>query len=264
MSGRVVTVVQARAGSTRLPGKVLLPLGRGCVLDVMLTRVKAARLVGEIVVATTTNSEDDEIERVAARNDVHCYRGHPTDLLDRHVRAASVHRASHVVKIPSDCPLIDPRVIDEVLEHYLARWPDVDFVSNLHPPTHPDGNDVEVIAFDVLAEAWLESKQPIEREHTTTFVWAKPGRYRVSNVLWNDGRNCSQTHRLVLDYAEDYDVLAAVYGALSTTNALFSVENAVEFLDANPWVRDHNRVHHGIQWYHRQADEFRNLDQYAS
>jgi spore coat polysaccharide biosynthesis protein SpsF len=251
----VVTIIQARTRSTRLPGKVLLPLGRGSVLDVMLDRVKAARLVGTVVVATTTNVEDDAIESIARRNNVACYRGHPTDLLDRHYGAALAHGATHVVKIPSDCPLIDPAVIDAVLAAYLARQGQLDFVSNLHPPTHPDGNDVEIMRFSTLATAWHEATRPFEREHTTPYIWNHPERFRMANVVWARNRDCSLSHRVVLDYPADYDVIRAVYTALAVNDPLFSIDDIVRYLDAHPRLMERNASHRGVYWYRDHLDE---------
>lgn len=257
MSG-VVTIVQARTGSTRLPGKVLLPLGDATVLDVMLGRVKSARLAGRIVVATTREPADDAITDIATRNGVAWYRGHTADLLDRHYQAALAHEADHVVKIPSDCPLIDPRVIDDVVGAYLARS-DADYVSNLHPPTHVDGNDVEILRMDALAAAWRESSRPYEREHTTPFVWSRALRFRVANVA-AAGPNRAETHRAVLDYPEDYEVIRRVYDALSTGAAPFTVDDVTQYLDDHPAIAALNERHRGDHWYLRYRDELAHAD----
>jgi len=234
---------------------VLRPLGAGSVLDFMLTRVKASRLAGTIVVATTTNVEDDAIEVIASRSGVPCFRGHPTDLLDRHYQTALLLGAAHVVKIPSDCPLIDPSVINAVIAAYLARRSQLDFVSNLHPPTHPDGNDVEIMSFATLETAWRESIRPFEREHTTPFIWNRPDRFRIANVAWNARRDCSFSHRVVLDYPADYDVICDVHAALAARDPLFSVEDVVRYLDSHPHVRDRNAAHRGVSWYRDHLDE---------
>src|SRR5215467_5049789 len=174
-----VVVVQARTGSSRLPGKVLLSLAGRPLLHQMLERVLAATTPSAVVVATTRERADDVVEAIARVAGVPCFRGHATDLLDRHYQAAIAFRADAVVKIPSDCPLIDPRVIDRVILEYAANACDADFVTNLHPPTYPDGNDVEVMPFRVLETAWLEAQEPHEREHTTPFVWERPERFRI-------------------------------------------------------------------------------------
>ncbi len=248
MSG-ILVVVQARAGSTRLPGKVLLPLGQSTVLEVMLARVQATRLGTRIVVATTEDPADDAIVAAANRAGAMVWRGHPTDLLDRHYRAAQALGAEHVAKIPSDCPLIDPRVIDQVLGWYLDHMDRLDYASNLHPATHPDGNDVEVMRVSALADAWREATEPFEREHTTPFLWNRPERFRLGNVTWTPGRDGSRSHRLVLDYPEDYEVLQHVYRAIGEARPHSSVERLVEWLDAHPDVAHLNAKHRGSHWY---------------
>ena len=258
MSGhRVVTIVQARRGSTRLPGKVLLPLGGATVLEVMLERVRRSRLAGTVLVATTTAGEDDAIHDLAGRMGVMCFRGHPTDLLDRHYQPARALGARHVVKIPSDCPLIDPDIIDRVLGACLGAGDAWDYVSNLHPPTHPDGNDVEVCRFEALEVAWREATRPLDREHTTPFLWDNPDRFRIGNVRWETGSDLSASHRVVLDYAEDYEVIRRVYDALAPVRPGFGVQDVAAFLDAHPDVAALNARHRGVHWYDAHAHELR-------
>jgi len=247
---RIVVVVQARTGSSRLPGKVLMPLANRPLLHRMLERVLAANTPSAVVVATTHDGADDVIETAAKEAGVACFRGHPTDLLDRHYWAGITFRADVVVKVPSDCPLIDPAVIDRVIGYYAAHADDADFVTNLHPPTYPDGNDVEVIPFRVLETAWIEATQEHEREHTTPFIWERHDRFRIHNVPWECGLNYSSTHRWTIDYLEDYQFLAAVYAALWTeTRPIFSVADVLSLLDARPDIAALNACHAGKAWY---------------
>jgi len=259
VSGRVVTVVQARTGSTRLPGKVLLSLGDATVLECMLERVARARLIGTLVVATTTAPEDDPIATLCLVRDVACYRGHATDLLDRHLQAARAFGAQHVVKIPSDCVLIDPVVIDRVLGAYLDRADRYDYVSNLHPPTYPDGNDVEVCSFAALEAAWRLAKRPLDREHTTPFLWDTPGAFRLGNVSWETGQDLSMTHRAVLDYPEDYKLIRVLYEALHPANPAFGVADIVRYLDEHADVRELNARYRGVNWYRAHLGELRTV-----
>jgi len=247
---RIVVVVQARTTSTRLPGKVLMPLAGRPLLYRMVERVLAARTSSDVVVATTTDRDDDPIVEVAEAAGVACVRGHPTDLLDRHYAAGVARGADVVVKIPSDCPLIDPGVIDRVIGHYKTYAGQVDFVSNLHPPTYPDGNDVEVMPLGVLETAWREATAPHEREHTTPFVWERPERFHIHNVEWELGLDYSSTHRWTIDYAEDYQFLAAVYDALwSEAAPIFSMTDVLSLLESRPGIRTINACHAGKGWY---------------
>jgi spore coat polysaccharide biosynthesis protein SpsF len=252
---KVLAVVQARTGSTRLPGKVLLPVAGAPLLVRMLERVRAARTLSEVVVATTTDAADQPVRELARQAGVRCTSGHPTDLLDRHYQAAvecglSEAAAGVVVKIPSDCPLIDPAVIDQVIGFYLEQPERFDFVSNLHPATWPDGHDVEVVPLPVLATARREAVRPHEREHTTPFIWDQPRRFRIGNVRWETGRDLSMSHRFTIDYAEDYAFVRAVYDALWTPRRpLFGLAEILELLAARPEVYELNRRWAGVNWY---------------
>jgi spore coat polysaccharide biosynthesis protein SpsF len=262
---KIVGVIQARVGSTRLPGKVLLPLGGRPVLERMLARVACAAQLDEIVVATTRLAADESIRALAAARGVPCVAGHPTDLIDRHLAAARATSADAVVKIPSDCPLIDPAVIDQAVGCFRANAGRYQFVSNLHPGSWPDGNDVEVIRLDALEAAGREAQRPFQREHTTPFIWDQPERFALGNVTWSTGQDLSATHRLTLDYLEDYQLISAVFDALHRPDAPpFTVGAIVAFLDAHPEVRALNAAYVGRSWTDGHAAELRTLRQPAA
>lgn len=270
---KVTVVIQARTGSSRLPGKVLLPAAGAPLLARMIERVCAATTPSEVVIATTELPADAVIVELARRAGVTCVRGHATDCLDRHVAAARATAADVVVKIPSDCPLIDPATIDRVIGAFLAeasgrtagalgpmtRGPDVDYVSNLHPPTWPDGFDVEVMTRGALETAWREATRPLDREHTTPFLWDNPERFVTQNVRWQTGLDHSRSHRLVLDHAEDYAVIRAIYDALWTPARPFTLADILALLDAQPALAAINAMHRGATWYARHAGELRTL-----
>jgi spore coat polysaccharide biosynthesis protein SpsF len=257
---RVIGVVQARTGSSRLPGKVLRPIEGRPVLAWMLERVMAASELDEVVVATTYMAADDPIRLLCAELGVLCVSGHPTDLLDRHLKVGRAREADAVVKIPSDCPLIDPRIIDLVVATFRGDYPRHAYVSNLHPPTWPDGNDVEVLRFDVLEEAWCLATRSFQREHTTPFIWDQPERFPIANVVWPDGRDLSASHRLTLDYEEDLALIAEVFTALHRPGGPpFSVEEIVAFLEDNPRVLALNARHLGSSWMSRHLEELNTL-----
>ncbi|MBN1485227.1 MAG: glycosyltransferase family protein [Chloroflexia bacterium] len=256
---RIVTVVQARTGSSRLPNKVLLPLLGKALLARMVERVRAARLSGTVVVAATTAPQDDAIERLCRREGLLCFRGHPSDLLDRHYRAGLAFGADAVVKIPSDCPLIDPRVINRVIGAYLERPQSYDYVSNLHPPSYPDGNDVEIMSMAALRIAWQEADRELEREHTTPFLWENPRRFRLHNVRWESGLDYSMTHRWAIDYAQDYDFIRTVYEALYPLQPLFGLEDILELLEQHPNIVELNAAYAGVNWYRHHLDELNTI-----
>jgi len=256
---KTLIVVQARTGSTRLPNKVLMPLAGKPLIQRMVERLIAAG-GAEIVVATTTDTEDQPLLDLCRSIGVHSFAGHPTDLLDRHYRSALAEKTDIVVKIPSDCPLIDPAVISRVLDFHHRHHDRYDFVSNLHPATYPDGNDVEVMPLSVLEIAWHEAKKSYEREHTTPFIWEQPGRFRLGNVAWETGLNYSMTHRWTIDYPEDYQFVKAVYDELWTEkNPVFSLGDILDLLAARPDITAINSRYAGVNWYRHHLGELKTV-----
>lgn len=250
-------VVQARTSSSRLPGKVLLPLLGEPLLARMLERLQAMRTAATLVVATTVDPSDDPIVSLCHRLGVRVFRGHPTDCLERHLGAAESVAADVVVKIPSDCPLIDPAVVDRVLAQWAQSAGRYDYLSNLHPPSWPDGQDVEVMSFDALSTANREATRPLEREHTTPFFWENPERFALGNVAWE--RDLFQTHRWVVDYPDDLRFVAAVFEKLYRQKPIFSVEDVVELVENHPHLAQLNQRYAGVNWYRHHLHELKTV-----
>ena len=250
---RVVTVIQARVGSTRLPNKISRPLMGKPLLTRMVERVQAAKLAGTVVVATTTSPDDEAIVTLCQQEGFLYYRGDEDDLLDRHYQVGKQYQATAVVKIPSDCPLIDPAIIDKVIGNYLND--PIDFVSNLHPPTYPDGNDVEVIAMPALTQAWHKATRQLEREHTTPYLWENPDQFQLRNVVWETGLDYSMTHRWTIDYLEDYHFIKAIYEALFPGNPLFGLNDILALLQQQPHIVTINNQYAGVNWYRHHLDD---------
>lgn len=222
-------------------------------------RVSAARLRGRVVIATTIDESDDPIELLCCEHGLDCFRGHAHDLLDRHYEAALQYQADVVIKIPSDCPLIDPAVIDRVIDFFLLHRDEYDFVSNLHPATWPDGNDVEVMSFPVLEKAWQAASLSMEREHTTPYIWERPEQFRIGNVRMEGGEDYSMTHRFTIDYAEDYAFIRAVYDELYPSNPLFTVADILALLEKRPEIYAINAFLSGVNWYRHHLDELKTV-----
>ena len=256
----MLTLIQARRGSSRLPDKVSLDLCGQPLLLRQVERVRRAKLAGPVAVITTTEPDDDALADLCRQHDILCFRGHALDLLDRHYQAA-LHfgETQAVVKIPSDCPLIDPAVIERVLGFYQTHEGQYDFVSNLHPATYPDGNDVEVMAMPALATAWREARRPLEREHTTPFFWENPGRFRLANVAWETGLDYSMSHRFTIDYPADYQFVKAVYEALFPVNPNFELADILGLLKQRPDIYALNAEYAGVNWYRNHLEELKTV-----
>ncbi len=252
-------VVQARRASSRLPDKIFLPLSGAPLLIRMIERISSSGTPKEIVVATTTGSEDDKVVELCKMYKINCFRGDASDLLDRHYKAALEYSPLAVVKIPSDCPLICPDVIDKVLEFYLENEKTYDFVSNLHPATYPDGNDVEIIQMNILKIAWQEAQLPFEREHTTPFVWERPERFRIGNIKWETGLDLSMSHRFTIDYREDYEFIKEIYNELYDERKIFKLYDIMNLLERKPELKKINKMYAGVNWYRNHLEQLKTV-----
>lgn len=262
MTIKVLTVIQARTGSSRLPNKVLLSLSGKPLLLRMYERVSFSKEAGHVLIATSTNSEDDVIEKLCIENGIDFFRGHPTDLLERHYKAAVNFQPDAVVKIPSDCPLIDYRIIDRVISKFKDDFPKYDFFSNLHPASYPDGNDVEIFKFPLLEEAFFNAKKDFEREHTTPYFWENEDKFSVGNVLWESGLDYSASHRWTIDYEEDYIFIRTVYDELYEKKNNFSLYDILNLLKEKPYIEQINKEFAGRYWYDKHLDELKNIEEY--
>lgn len=255
MADKTVIVVQARMSSSRLPGKVMLPVLGKSLLYRMAERLKMVRNKVQVVVAASDKAEDDVIERESLKMGVACFRGNLHNLLDRHYQAATFFNADHVVKIPSDCPLIDPNIIDDVLDFYFNNPGNYDYVSNLHPATFPDGNDVEIISIGCLEKTWREAKRPLELEHTTPYIWENLEKFKIGNVLWRRGDDLSMSHRFTIDYDADYQFIKRVFEELYPVNPHFSCRDILNLLAERPEIYNINAQYAGVNWYRNHLDE---------
>ena len=206
---KVVAIIQARMGSTRLPGKVLMDLAGEPMLARVVARIRRAESLSETVVATTSDPADEVIHELCDRRGYPCSRGSSDDLLDRYYRAACAFGAEAVVRITSDCPLIEPEVVDRVVREFLSRQPSVDYASNSLPvDTYPRGLDTEVFRLDALERAWREDANPAWREHVTPYIYRNPGLFRLHGV------RCDVDHsnmRWTVDTTEDLAFVRRIY-----------------------------------------------------
>ena len=206
---RIVAILQARMGSSRLPGKALMDLAGKPVLWRCLERAQAISGVDALVVATTESPDDQQLLDVAQEAGVEGFTGSPDDVLDRYYQAAKSHQADVVMRLTGDCPLLDPSVSGRVLNRFLEG--NVDYASNTNPPSYPDGLDTEVFNFKSLEIAWQESKLDSDREHVTQFIRRQPCRFHAANVA---GEVDLSHLRWTVDEAEDLEFVRQVYQGL--------------------------------------------------
>ncbi len=232
---RVVAIIQARMGSTRLPGKVLLDIGGEPVLSRVLRRLKRCTRIDQLLIATTTDAADDAIVAACQSFEVEVFRGQQADVLDRYYRAAQFTKAAIVVRITSDCPLIDPDVTDRTISAFLDARPD--YASNALQRTYPRGLDTEVMSFETLEQCWSHADLPYQRSHVTPYVYENPEKFKILKVT---GSNDCSSHRWTVDTPEDLKFVRAVYERFGNRDD-FSWHEVIAEMERHPELKAINQ-----------------------
>jgi spore coat polysaccharide biosynthesis protein SpsF len=206
------------------------------LLNHLLERLGYCRCLEKVIVATTTNERDNVIEDLCGSLSVLVYRGSEHDVLDRYYQAAVAHGLTCIVRITSDCPLIDPELIDEKLSYFMDKLNQYDLITNRHPLTYVDGLDFDVIPLTGLGAAWRIARESHQREHVVPYFWESG--LRVCN--FEDPRRLFYTHRWTLDYIEDYELIKSIYSGLYKNGQRFTTSDILKFLDAHPTLSQLN------------------------
>lgn len=234
-AANTTAIIQARMGSTRLPGKVMAQIAGKPMIERVIERVAKAKCVDQIVIATTCLPEDDVLCAWAARMGHPFYRGSQLDVLDRYYQAALVARPSRIVRITSDCPLIDPSLIDEAVE--IQDRTGADYVSNKVRPTLPVGEDIEVFWFNGLAEAWRHATMEYERVHVTPYFYKNPGRFQLQALaVQGDFTGL----RWTVDTEQDLEFVRQLYAVASDLDARLGWRDILEILKRSPHISEIN------------------------
>jgi spore coat polysaccharide biosynthesis protein SpsF len=229
MSDRFLAILQARMTSSRLPGKVLMPiLGKPMILH-QIERIRRSQKIGGLIIATSVDPSDDAIASTCTSAGLDIYRGSLHDVLDRFHGAIQRDSASAVVRLTGDCPLIDPEVIDRVVDEFSDRG--CDYASNTLVPTYPDGLDVEVISRPVLEKAWRDATSSYDREHVTPYIYNRPKEFVLGNVA--NSTNHSGL-RWTVDKQSDLDFVRKIFEGLYPDSPAFGTEDIISFLGRSP------------------------------
>ena len=226
---KTVALIQARFSSTRLPGKVLKHVFNKPMLLQQIERVSRSKSIDHICVVTSSDYTDYQLVEVLIREDIEYYRGSLDDVLDRFYQAAVTFQADNIVRLTGDCPLIDPLLIDEVVQLHLHGG--FDYSSNVLSPTFPDGLDVEVVSFPALEKTWKEAKLLSEREHVTPYIYDHNELFSLGS--YQSKENLSH-FRWTVDEPEDFELICEIYDNLYPINPDFTTDDILNFLDHNP------------------------------
>ena len=242
-----IAIIQARMSSSRLPGKVLRKIDGKPLIEYQIQRSKKAKLLDEIVIATSLSTTDDEIFDFCENYQVECFRGSEDNVLDRYYRCAKKYNADIVIRLCADNPLVDPNTIDSLIQFFMESK--VDYVSNGCPPettTFPDGADLEVFSMKALGRAHREAVDLHDREHVTFYIWK-----------YNNGFLTDQLHqevdlseyRYTVDYEEDFELVKYVIFELKKRHSFGNLEEIVEIIESNPTIKKKNsHYYYGIGW----------------
>ena len=231
---KVLVIVQARMSSTRLPGKIMMEVCGKPLLEHQINRLKGVSTADEIVVATTTNSIDNIIIDLCKKLNISFHRGSENDVLGRYYEASIKYKGDIIVRITSDCPVIDPDVVDHIINFYIKHKDKYDYVSNTLFRMYPRGMDTEVFSFKVLKETHVEATKQEDREHVTSAIYQQPQRYSLCNVPYDSDES---HHRWTVDTREDLELITLIYEALYYQNPDFSLGDILNLMESNPdWL----------------------------
>ena len=231
MKRKVGLITQARMTSTRLPGKVLMEVLQKPLLGYQIERLRSIKSIDEMIVATTTNSQDDIIVELCEKWGVNYFRGSENDVLERYYLAAQQFNLDTVIRVTSDCPLIDPKTTDKILRRYLYESDQCDYFSNTVDRTFPRGLDTEIFSFERLKEAFINAKKNQEREHVTLYFYSNPEKFKIKQFRHHE----DLSHlRWTVDTREDFALIKIIIEALYPKNPLFDLAECLQFVKKNP------------------------------
>ena len=233
---QINAIIQARCGSTRFPRKVFADINGHPLIWHVINRLKVTETINKIIVATTVNSLDDEIEKWCIENNIYCFRGSETDVLNRYYEASKSFPSDIIVRITADDPFKEPAIIDEVVEKLINGK--YDLVTNNFPPTFPEGLDCEAFWFKVLEKVEMEATSSFDREHVTQYIYHHAGIFRIGNVV----SECNLSKlRWTIDNPEDYEMVKQIYAnRKKDSNSILLMDEILKILEENPEIAESN------------------------
>ena len=233
----ITCIIQARMGSTRLPGKVMKKLtDNGKVIDFVIDQLKYSKIIEKIIVAIPDLVEDDIIYNHLRSRKIQTYRGSSRNVLDRYYQCAKNISSSVIVRVTADCPLIDPEIVDKVITKFIKNK--FDYVSNTHPRTFPYGTETEVFSFNALEKAWNETRNDFDREHVTPYFYKNPNKFSIGNVIQEKNQS---NYRWTIDYNEDLELVK--YIANNIIKKPILTNDIINLIIKNPNLLKRNESH---------------------
>ena len=237
---KVVCLVQARVGSTRLPGKILKEICGKTILYHEIDRLKKCKEIDEIVIATTDKEDDDKIVNEAKKLSVKYFRGSENDVLSRFYYSAKENNADIIVRVTSDCPCIDFEILDKMLIYFKDKYKEkqIDYLSNTINRTYPRGYDIEIFTFSALEKSYINAEKEYEREHVTPYIYDKTNNFLKLSF---ENKEDYSEYRVTLDTIEDFIVIKNIFENLYYKNPYFKLNDVVQYLNNNLHIVDINK-----------------------
>lgn len=226
---RIVAIIQARMCSTRLPGKILKKVNGRPLLSYQLERLQQSNYINDLVIATTLNEKDDLIVEFCKKNNILWFRGSEKDVLARYYETAKTFKADAIVRITSDCPIIDVQVVDKTIQYFVDN--NYEYVSNTVDRTYPRGLDTEAFTFEALEKAYKEAVMERDREHVTAYFYTNPDVFKISSVR---NETDYSKYRWTVDTEEDFQLIKNIIEKLYNDNPNFTFHDTVKLMEANP------------------------------
>ena len=246
----IVGIIQARMGSSRLPGKLMRPLREKPMLEHVIRRLKDAKRLDSLIIATTDSKKDDRVPELAKKFGALCFRGNEHDVLDRYYQAAKEANADTVVRITGDCPLHEAAVVDLVVDRFREKK--VDYT--ITPANFPEGLDTEVFRFSALQSAWKEAALPSEREHVTLYIRNHPERFKLDEK-WSVGDFDHHEYHWSVDTEADFTFVEQVYAHLYREDKDFSMNDVLQLLQRHPELLEINKGATGYEGLEKSIRE---------
>ena len=254
---KTIIFIQCRSGSTRFPKKILSEINGKNYIELLVNRIRTTSNVDDVVVITTILKQDDVIQNICLEHKIPFFRGSENDLLDRHYQANKIFKGEFIAKIPSDCPFSDPKINSKIIS-VIKSSTEIDYASNYHPPTFPDGLDIEVVKDEILEKAWSEARENHEREHTFPYIWDNPEKFNIFNFTNKKG-NFFKSHRWTLDYPEDLKFIKSIYKEFDS-NEIFYFDDILEVLKSKPELAKINSKYNGVNWYKNASNKLKTIN----
>jgi len=248
MKKKIHCIIQCRMSSTRLPAKIFLPGPTKPLIDHLIERINFSKKISKIIIATPKSKKNLFIKNYFEKKKIKVFCGDEFNVLKRYYFCAKKFNSDLIVRITSDCPLIDYRIIDDMLDYYEKN--NCDFLSNVHPPAFPDGFDVEIFTFQALKTAYKNANKNFEKEHVTPYIWDNSNKFVVTNY-WPPyiKKTLHNSYRLTLDYLEDFLLISKVFNKLYFSDKKFSFLKILKYLKKNPKEIKINKKFIKVNWY---------------